>query len=132
MKSRTKDTELIESDELLESNKQAISGSVLSSSFIRAFFQYVRLAELHDPTNAIFDQALVEILRLARQMMETAGGSGLHLAFRGEIIFLNGKSIRPKARQFHIYKYLVRFFRTRQLGGFRLLVLPEGAHFKEV
>ncbi len=53
--------------------------------------------------------------------MKVEGNLGVSLTIRGEVIFLNGKSIRPKPRQFQFYRYLTRFYRARKIGGIKIL-----------
>ncbi|MBN8555021.1 MAG: hypothetical protein J0L93_06210 [Deltaproteobacteria bacterium] len=101
-----------------------VSGLILATSFLRTMFQFFRQTELHDSSNAIFVQANQEVLRTLSGLMMLPGQSGIHLTFKGELFFINGVRLRPQPRLFYIYRYLLRYFRSRKIGGIKVLALP--------
>lgn len=97
---------------------------VLSLAFLQSLYQFFRQTEVHDPSNKMFDIALKEVIRPMQSLLKLPGQAGISLSYRGELFYINGQRLRPKHRYFYVYKYLLKFFRKRKIGGVRILQAP--------
>jgi hypothetical protein len=111
-------------------NQNIQSASILATAFLKSIFQFFRQTEIHDPTNAVFDVVLQEVIRPMEIMMKMPGQPGIRINFRGEMFFVNGVRMRPKSRSFYIYRYLLRFLKRRRLGGLHILSIPSPENLK--
>ncbi len=119
-----------EANEDFEVEAPPPSISLLGPSFLRALFKFLRLTEIHDPTNAIFDQGNQELMRIIPQLIKHFGQAGITFTLRGEICYINQRQVRPIPREFYVYRYLSKFFKQRGMQGFRILTMPQENNMK--
>ncbi len=100
------------------------SPTILITAYLQNLFQFFRQTELHDPSNAIFDRCIDDVLRVVDCLLSAPGHQGLELTFSGEQIFVNKIRLKPRVRQFHIYKHFLKFMKIRKLGAIRIYSLP--------
>lgn len=108
----------------LEEQVVVAAPTILGAAYIQNLFQFLRQTELHEPTNVIFDKCLRETMRVVESLLASPGQTGIELTFRREQIFVNKMRMRPKAQHFYIYRYILRFLRSRKLGAIRILEKP--------
>jgi HD-GYP domain-containing protein (c-di-GMP phosphodiesterase class II) len=100
------------------------SSEIYANAFLQSFFQFLKLAELHDRENAIFEESLKRVQNTLETFVSVPGTDGLELTFRGEHIFINRIRLRPRPRQFYVYRYFLRFMRRKGLGSIHFHSLP--------
>jgi len=101
-------------------NPDPAMAEVLATALLQSLFQYLRLTETHDIKNSIFEPVMRDLLRTQASFLEGTGQSDLELSFRGEHIFINKVKLRPRPRQFHIYRFVLKFMRIRRVGAMYL------------
>lgn len=97
---------------------------VVATAIAVGLFQFLRLTETHEAKNKIFEEALNQLSRTIETFFKLPGITELELSFRGEHIFINKMRLRPRARQFYIYRFLLKFMRMRRIGIFKLIKMP--------
>lgn len=107
-----------------ENERVSIPLSILSASLLRGLYQFLRQTEVHDPSNKMFELTLKEVLRPIENLLSQPGQTGISFTYRGELFFINGVRQKPKPRYFYIYRFLLKFFKQRKIGGFRILQKP--------
>lgn len=107
----------VENDEI-ESAEGFVSPRILVASFLEHLFQFLRQTEIHDASNQIFERCLDSLIRSFKALQRLPEFVEVAVSFRGEQIYLNQTRMRPKARQFRQQRFLLRFMRTRRIGGF--------------
>lgn len=98
-----------------------VSVKFAANLFIESLFQFFRQTDLHEPTNQIFDRCLDNIVQVISRLRLFPEFVKIEIYYRGEQIFINDIRLRPKPRQFRFYRYLIRYFRARRLGGISIL-----------
>lgn len=105
----------------LEYTSQDIASPKLAvMMLVDVLFKFFRQTELHDPTNKIFDYCVENIMRVLSNLRAFPEFYSLDIFYRGEQIFVNELRLRPKPRQFRIYRYLIRFLRLRRVGRIKI------------
>lgn len=102
---------------------------VVATAFLHSLYQFLKLTETHDPKNKIFDDALAGLMRTIENFLKTSQASSIELTFRGEHIFINKTRLRPRTRQFYIYRFILKFMRYRRIGFFLIKENPTIAQF---
>ncbi len=98
---------------------------VVATSFVVSLYQFLRLTETHEAKNRIFEESLNQLMRVSGSFFKIPGTIELELSFRGEHIFINKMRLRPRSRQFYVYRFLLKFMRFRRIGVFRLTKAPQ-------
>lgn len=88
-----------------------------ATAFLLRFFQFLKLTELHDSSNAIFDEATTALMGTYDTFISVPGQNQLDLTFRGEHIFINKIRLRPRPRQFHVYRHFLKVMRRKKVGS---------------
>lgn len=120
----------------LAAQKASKSGSVrgqvistkameLARNFLSALFMGVRTAQLHDPSNKAFENA-VRSVRDTAQALVTATG-GFSIQFVEDSAFLNGARIRFEGGVFESMRKLRAILETKDLGGIEMQSVPNVA-----
>lgn len=97
-----------------------VSPRILATAYVESVYQFFRQTELHEPDNAIFEYCVQNIIRTMSSLQEVGESEDCSISLRGEQLFVGKIRIRPKARQFHIYRYLFKFFRLKRIGALKL------------
>lgn len=98
---------------------------ILATAFLHSLFQFLRMTELHKADNKIFDDCTTNLLRTLQNFFAADDNQeGITLTFRGEHIFVNRTRLRPKPRQFYVYRFILKFMRLRRIGTFVVKTQP--------
>ena len=97
----------------------------LATAFLQALYQFLRLTETHDEKNKVFDTITTDLFRTYSSFMAGADQRNLELTFRGEQIFINRLRLRPRPRQFHVYRFILKFMRIRRIGAVEIKNMGE-------
>jgi len=108
-----------------------ISLEIVATAFLQTFYQFLRLTETHDSKNKIFEDALSGIMRTMENFMKASEVGSIELTFRGEHIFVNKTRLRPRTRQFYIYRFVLKFMRYRRIGIVLIRQLPSSTQLTE-
>ncbi len=107
------------------------AAEIVATAFLQSIYQFLRLAETHESNNKIFDEAMVALIRTTQNLFLVPGCQGIEITFRGEHIFINKIRLRPRARQFHVYRFILKFMRFRRVGSLTIRDMPQSDKFKE-
>jgi hypothetical protein len=91
-------------------------------SFLSALFMGVRTAQIHDPSNKAFDNAVLTVHRTAEALFAAAGPFSIQ--FVEDSVFLNGVRLRFEGGSFTSMRMLRTILETRDLGGLELSTNP--------
>lgn len=118
-----------------ELNPQDLSGvqqmdeQLVLISFAQSFFQFLKHTEAYDRENEIFEKSFDEIERTLSNVYKYYQTTSAEISFMGEQVYVNQKRARPRPRQFYIFRYLLRFMKTHNVGT---IVIHEQASRRDI
>jgi serine/threonine protein kinase len=90
--------------------------------FLGALFMGVRTAQLHDPTNAAFTNAVARLHESAQALFAAAGGIEVQVV--DESFFINGVRLRFNGKTYESMRTLRRLLEAQEMGGFKMRSPP--------
>ncbi len=94
-----------------------------SKAFASQLFLLIKTAHLHQPENRAFQQPLEVFLDLTEELLKELGSLTLETV---EIsLYLNEKKIPSDISSFGVYQYLDSQFLAKEIGGIRILRVPQ-------
>lgn len=91
-------------------------------NFLSALFMAVRTAQIHDPSNRAFTNAVDMVHRAAETLFASSGGFSVQ--FVEDAAFLNGIRLRFETSTFAAVRTLRRIFEQHDLGGITMRTPP--------
>lgn len=91
-------------------------------NFLSALFMGLRTAQIHDPANRAFDNAVQVLGGAARELYSTTGG--FQIQFVEESVFLNGVRLRFADGAFASMRTLRTLLESKELGGIEMRTAP--------
>lgn len=102
----------------------------LARAFLSAMFMGLRTAQVHDPQNAAFQNAIDTVRRAAGELYSVTGPFTFQLV-EGSI-FLNGTRLRFDGNLFQTMKKLSDLLESRQMGGIKISGPPSEATIRKL
>ena len=90
----------------------------LGRNFLASLFMATRTAQIHDPSNQAFEQAVQAVLASAQSLFQVTGGFSLR--FVEDTVFLNGTRLRFEGGTYSSAQTLRAMLSERGLGGLEL------------
>lgn len=91
-------------------------------NFLSALFMGLRTAQIHDPANRAFENAVQVLANAARDLYSTTGG--FQIQFVEESVFLNGVRLRFADGAFTSMRTLRTLLESKELGGIEMRTAP--------
>lgn len=91
-------------------------------NFLSALFMAVRTAQIHDPGNRAFAQAVDIVHRAAEVLFASTGGFSVQIV--EDLAFLNGIRLRFESSAFPAMRTLCRILERHELGGITMRTPP--------
>ena len=91
-------------------------------NFLASLFMAVRTAQIHDPSNQAFDQAVQALSKAAQALFQVTGGFSVR--FVEDSVFLNGTRLRFEGGTYSNAQALGQMLAEKGLGGLELQKAP--------
>ena len=91
-------------------------------NFLASLFMAIRTAQIHDPSNQAFEQAMQAVAKAAQTLFQVTGGFSLRFVDR--VVFLNGNRLRFDSGAYSYMEALHTLLSEKDLGGFELHKAP--------
>ena len=99
-------------------------------NFLASLFMAVRTAQIHDPSNQAFEQAVQSLLKVAQALFQATGGFSLR--FVEDSVFLNGTRLRFEGGTYSSTQTLREMLAGKGLGGLELHNPPSAAALRKL
>ncbi|MEL7367479.1 MAG: hypothetical protein AAFN74_01110 [Myxococcota bacterium] len=99
-------------------------------NFLASMFMAARTAQIHDPSNQAFEQAIEAVSKSAQALFQATGGFSLR--FVDNTVFLNGVRLRFEGGTYSTTQKLAELLGERGLGGLELHKTPSPAAIRKL
>ena len=99
-------------------------------NFLAALFMAARTAQIHDPSNQAFEQAMHAVSKAAQALFQVTGGFSVR--FVDDSVFLNGVRLRFEGGTYSSTQTLRKMLGSKGLGGLELHKTPSPAAIRKL
>lgn len=99
-------------------------------NFLASLFMAVRTAQIHDPSNQAFDNAMQAVSKAAITLYQATGGFSVR--FVDDVVFLNGVRLRFDGGNYSWAQTLRQMLAGKGLGGLELYKPPSQAAVRKL